>query len=389
LAATSAFAQSSVTISGNVDLGYRSVTQNGTNSANVVTSRKTSNVAGNGAEGWTSSQVTLKVVEDMGNGTVAGYTNEMNLASLGTGADASGDSLGTIRQSFVSLANAKNGEFRLGYQYTLEDQIQGGVGRATPTGNVGGRVQNFAFSVNPAAAASTLEGSGTLTSGHITRANAFQYASPTMSGFQALVQFAQVTDKTNNGTANEQSTKAKISAIAGRYSQGPLNLGLSYQSTRSEDNTLGAANSEKKIKTSATQLAANYDFGPAKVFLNTFSRKSDVTEGIGHTTALPNFAVFNNGGTLKRTGTDLGVSAPFGSVTLFASVGSGKYKADQDGTGAVANDLNIKAHLLGATYDLSKRTSLNAYYATAKVTADYSSNELSKKTIGAGLRHSF
>lgn len=326
----------------------------------------------------------------MGNGTTAGYTNEMNLTSFGAGADNANSSLGSTRQSFVSLANPKNGELRLGYQYTLEDQIQGGVGRATPTGNVGGRVQNFAFSVNPAAAASTVEGTGTLTSGHITRANAFQYASPVMSGFQALLQVAQTTDDKNNGTVNEQSTKSKISAIAGKYSQGPLNLGLSYQSTQSEDNKLGTANSEKKVKTSATQFAANYNLGPAKVFLNTFSRKSDVTEGAAHDPAtLPNAAYFNNGGTLKRTGTDLGVSAPFGAVTLFASVGSGKYKADADGTGATTINSKIKAQLLGATYDLSKRTSLNAYYAKTKATTDNEPNDLSKKTIGAGLRHSF
>ncbi len=325
----------------------------------------------------------------MGNGTTAGYTNEMNLTSFGAGADNATSSLGSTRQSFVSLANPKNGELRLGYQYTLEDQIQGGVGRATPTGNVGGRVQNFAFSVNPVAAASTVEGTGTLTSGHITRANAFQYASPVMSGFQALLQVAQTTDDKNNGTVNEQSTKSKISAIAGKYSQGPLNLGLSYQSTQSEDNTLGTANSEKKVKTSATQFAANYNLGPAKVFLNTFSRKSDVTEGTAHGAALPNAAYFNNGGTLKRTGTDLGVSAPFGAVTLFASVGSGKYKADADGTGATTINSKIKAQLLGATYDLSKRTSLNAYYAKTKATTDNEPNDLSKKTIGAGLRHSF
>ncbi len=412
LAATSAFAQSSVTISGNVDLGYNSLTQKGqitaltannaqTAVATDATTRKTSNVAGNGAAGWTSSQVTLKVVEDMGNGTTAGYTNEMNLSSFGTGADASGDSLGTIRQSFVSLANAKNGEVRLGYQYTLEDQIQGGVGRATPTGNVGGRIQNFSLLADPgrtyASGNVAREGGDVFTSGHITRANAFQYASPVMSGFQALVQFAQTSDKqTYNDTTINNEGKGKLAGIAAKYSQGPLNLGFSHQTVKAESDkaaaagTTGAtANTGLKTDTKATQFAANYNFGAAKVFFNKFSRKTDITaeSAFSGLVTTNSWGLFENGGSLKRTGQDLGVSVPMGATTLFAAVGSGKYKAQYDATHAL--DAKVKARLLGASYDLSKRTSLNAYYAVNKGTVDNQVNETSKKNVGFGIRHQF
>ncbi len=397
LAATTAFAQSSVTISGNVDLGYNTLTQKGETAlggaATTIQNRKTSNVAGNGAAGWTSSQVTLKVVEDLGNGTTAGYTNEMNLSSFGTGADASGDSLGTIRQSFVSLANAKNGEVRVGYQYTLEDQIQGGVGRATPTGNVGGRIQNFAFTTNPnAAAAATghVEGTSQLSSGHITRANAFQYASPMMSGFQVMVQAAQSADKQTQDGANDSNAKSKIAGFAAKYSQGPLNLGFSHQTTKGDVDSYaaGANNAQLTAKTKATQFAANYDLGMAKVFVNKFSRKTDISEGAGTNVPTGTWGAFANNGSLKRTGTDFGVSAPFGKTTLFAAVGSGKYKIDENGDGA-SDDVKIKARLLGATYDLSKRTSLNAYYALTKATYEGQVNELSRKNVGFGVRHSF
>ncbi len=403
MAATSAFAQSSVSITGNVDLGYRSVTQKGESTAagaNPVAadavSRKTSNVAGNGAEGWTSSQLVLTVSEDMGNGTKAGYVADMNLSSFGTGADAAGDSLGGMRQSFLSLSNAKTGEVRLGYQYTLEDQIQGSVGRATPTGNVGGRVQNFSFLANPNGAASSAtaphrEGQEIITSGHIVRANAFQYASPVMSGFQAMVQFAQSADKQNQADATKNNeAKGKIAGLAAKYSQGPLNLGFSHQTFKSESDTYGTANTGLQQKTKATQVAANYDFGVAKVFFNKFSRKTDITADSTFTGAITTNAwgIFENGGSLKRTGQDLGVSAPFGKTTLFASVGSGKYKIDTDGSGA-NGDAKIKARLLGATYDLSKRTSLNAYYALTKATYEGQVNEASKKNVGFGIRHQF
>jgi predicted porin len=395
LAATTAFAQSTVAITGNIDLGYRTVTQKGETTLGGVSTdaqtRKTSNVAGNGAEGWTSSQVVLTVSEDMGNGVKAGYVADMNLSSFGTAADASGQSLGTIRQSFLSLSDAKMGELRLGYQYTLEDQIQGGVGRATPTGNVGGRFQNFAFAVNPNAAASTIEGTGTLTSGHITRSNAFQYASPVMSGFQVLVQAAQLADKQDNATAaGSTEAKGKLTALAAKYSQGPLNLGFSHQVSKSESGTYHATTTQETIvgKTKATQFAANYDLGVAKVFLNKVSRTTDVTSGAGAGNTTAALSAFDNGGSLKRTGTDLGVSAPFGKTTLFAAVASGKYKLDTNGDGASV-DYKIKGRMLGATYDLSKRTSLNAYYAMTKATYEAQTTDLSKKAVGFGIRHQF
>jgi predicted porin len=396
LAATTAFAQSTVAITGNIDLGYRTVTQKGETTLGGVNTdsqtRKTSNVAGNGAEGWTSSQVVLTVAEDMGNGVKAGYVADMNLSSFGTAADASGQSLGTIRQSFLSLSDAKMGELRLGYQYTLEDQIQGGVGRATPTGNTGGRFQNFAFAVNPnAATASTIEGTGTLTSGHITRANAFQYASPVMSGFQVLVQAAQsVDDQDNRTAAGSSENKGKIAGIAAKYSQGPLNLGFSHQTLKSQVGTYDAATTAEQItgKTKATQFAANYDLGVAKVFLNKVSRTTDVSTVAGTNNTTATLSAFDNNGSLKRTGTDLGVSAPFGKTTLFAAVASGKYKLDTNGDG-VSVDYKIKGRLLGATYDLSKRTSLNAYYAMTKATYEAQTTDLSKKAVGFGIRHQF
>ena len=395
LAATTAFAQSTVAITGNIDLGYRTVTQKGETTLGGVNTdsqtRKTSNVAGNGAEGWTSSQVVLTVAEDMGNGVKAGYVADMNLSSFGTAADASGQSLGTIRQSFLSLSDAKMGELRLGYQYTLEDQIQGGVGRATPTGNVGGRFQNFSLAVNPnLATASVVEGTGVLTSGHITRANAFQYATPVMSGFQVLVQAAQSLDDQDNRTAAGSSeSKSKLSAFAVKYSQGPLNLGLSHQKVKAQVGTYHASTTEEQITgdTKATNFAANYDLGVAKVFLNKVSRTSDYTTVAGTANA-GSMSAFDNNGSLKRTGTDLGVSAPFGKTTLFAAVASGKYKLDTNGDG-VSVDYKIKGRLLGATYDLSKRTSLNAYYAMTKATYEAQITDLSKKAVGFGIRHQF
>jgi hypothetical protein len=286
------------------------------------------------------------------------------------------------------------GEVRLGYQYTLEDQIQGGVGRATPTGNVGGRFQNFSFQVDPnTAAASTghVQGVAELSSGHITRANAFQYASPVMSGFQALVQYAKLSDNQTQANNNNAENKGSLAAFAAKYSQGPLNLGFSHQATKNDVDTYAAGTNNRALtaKTKATQFAANYDLGVAKVFLNTVSRKTNIAEpAINTNVGTGTWGAFSDNGSLKRTGTDLGVSVPFGKTTLFAATASGKYKIDVEGDGTSV-DYKIKGRLLGATYDLSKRTSLNAYYAMTKATYEAQTTDLSKKAVGFGIRHQF
>lgn len=399
--ATTAFAQSNVTLSGNVDVGYRSVTQSGQKTAiNTsattadATNRKTTGVAGNGPEGWTSSQITLSVNENLGNGTKVGYTNETNLSSWGAGDDASNSTFGTIRQSFLSIGNT-TGELRLGYQYSLEDQIQAGVGRVTPSGNTGGRVQAFSFASDPnrsalASGKVAREGYETYSSGHITRTNAFQYATPVMNGFQTLVQTGFTNDQLSQSDVSKgNDLRNRLTGIATKYSTGPLNLGGSYQVTRTEGATYGTANTNYDATTKAAQLAANYDFQVAKVFVNTFSRKTELSQGSAFTGNVDTntWGWYKNGGNLKRTGTDVGVSVPYGKTTLFASVGTGKYDADQDGTSASTS--KVRGYLLGATYELSKRTSINTYYTKTSLTSAGQVNDMDKKNIGFGLRHSF
>jgi predicted porin len=403
LAATSAFAQSTVAITGNIDLGYRSLKQAGVTDVNggAINEKKTSALLGNGAAGWTSSALGLDVSEDLGGGLKAGYSAAVDLQSFGASTDTPNTLFGNARHSFLSLSDAKMGELRVGYQYTLDDQIQGGVGRATPTGNTGGRIQNFGnigFMVNPnaaAAAAGTVyrEGADIITSGNIVRSNVFQYSSPVMSGFQGLVQWAsQGADQTTAGNANEGKADGKVQALALKYSQGPLNLGFSTMKVTSDAATLATANTgTKKSVQKLNNFAANYDFGVAKVFFNRIDRTTDLT-GPGFVAAgaasADKFEIFGNGGQIKRKGNDLGVSVPMGKTTLFASTGSGKYITKTDAADTTTESNKVKGRLLGATYDLSKRTSLNAYYSTTKFLTNGSS-DLKNTMVGAGLRHQF
>jgi predicted porin len=405
LAATTAFAQSTVTISGNVDLGYKSTKLDGysTVTSGIKESKKTNAPNGNGAAGWTSSALGLDISEDLGNGMKAGYSTAIDMFSFAPTADASAGTASVLqnsRHSFISLSDAKMGELRAGYQYTLDDQIQGGVGRATPTGNIGGRIQNFGnigFTVTPNTAAATSmvyrEGTDVFTSGAITRNNAFQYASPVMSGVQVMAQFAtQAEDKTRDGSANAGKTDGKVQAIAAKYNQGPLNLGFAYTKATTDTNTLAvSADAQKKVQAKLYNYAANYDLGSAKVFYNYFKRNHDIT-GAGYVAdatraqSADKYVQFGNGGSIERKGYDLGVSAPFGKTTLFASMGKGSYTANLDAA-TTGDKVTVKGRVLGVSYELSKRTSLNAYYTTTKASVD--STELKNTIVGGGLRHQF
>jgi len=414
LAATSVFAQSSVTISGNVDLGMRTLDENGVvigrpanaTATGALVNRKQSGPIGNGATGWSSSALGLDIKEELGGGVTAGYSVAIDLNSWAATNDTGAGTnqyFQNTRHSFAFLGDSKMGEVRVGYQYTLDDQIQGGIGRVTPTGNIVGRVQNSAFTMNPTQAAQTAaapyrEGYEKIDSGSFTRNNALQYATPVMSGFQGLVQWAQ---QTNDSTVAAQTPDGRatgaVTAVAGKYSSGPLNLGASYTTVKALATTINNAGSEFETKTTMTDFAANYDFGAAKVFANMFSRKTDVTTGADYDGAVANYnattqyGAFANGGDLKRTGWDLGASVPFGKATVFASVGNGKNNYSFT-RGANQAEVKIKANLIGVTYDFSKRTSLNAYMGSAKATSDdlfATSVELKRTHTGFGLRHQF
>lgn len=359
----------------------------------VSTYKKTSGPIGNGASGFTSSALGLDIKEDLGGGTTAGYSGVMNVSSWGAGADSASQLLGTQRHSFVYLGDKNLGEIRLGYQYTLDDQIQGGIGRATPTGNIAGRMQNTSLTVNPAVAAAAVprEGYEVLSTGAITRSNAIQYASPMYSGFQGLVQFAQqVADTTSTANANDGKATGKLQGYALKYSQGAMNLGGSYMKFTSDAATANTANSNFKSEQKLLDLAANYDLGSAKLFGNYFKRQASISAGSIYngvtTNATSAYGVLTDGGSLDRKGYDLGLSAPFGKTTVYASVGRATYDFTPYGTGS--EEVDLKGYTLAAAYNFSKRTAANVYYGQAKTTSGLSV-DLKKTQVGFGLNHNF
>ncbi|QWD79881.1 porin [Polynucleobacter sp. MWH-Spelu-300-X4] len=380
-------AQSSVTLSGNIDLGMHSLKNTFTDGTDTVT-RKQTGPNGNGAASWTSSAIGIDVKEDLGSGMRAGYSAAMNLSSFGASADLATQLLGTGRHSYA-FVGGNFGELRIGYQYVLEDQISGGIGRASPTGNIAGRIHNYSFAFGETVSAASP--AGALTSGAFTRGNMVEYSSPVMGGLQVIGQWGKVTDDLTTTVvagANAGEADAQLFAIGAKYSAGALNLGMSYQTVDSKAQTIGAASTTTRSDTDRTTwtFGGNYDFKVAKVFASYGTRKNETTGNVPASFA--NLTTTAN--ELKRDGWDLGATVPVGAnVTLTANYGQGSWKYTQGGD---TTKFDVDAYQVAATYALSKRTSATVFYGMAKAsgdTADVANSEIKNTQYGFGLRHTF
>jgi predicted porin len=209
-----AFAQSSVTLFGIVDLNIRNVRQGGDNLTTLS------------QDGIASSRIGFRGVEDLGGGMSAGFWLEGAL----TPDDGTAAGLNFQRRSTVSLMGGF-GEVRLGRDYTptfWNHTVYDPFG----TNGVGSSINTF-----------TALGSGAST---LVRANnTIAYFTPNLGGFGAQVQYA-FKETTAANAANEYA------GVRLTYAAGPLSAALA---TASEGSTV-ATDSFKR-----TNFGVAYDFG--------------------------------------------------------------------------------------------------------------------------------
>ncbi len=365
VAATSAFAQSTVTLFGGADLGYRSVTTG----ANKF--------EGMSQDGIYSSRFGVMGTEDLGGGLKAGFHFEGGMApDVGTSGK-----FDFQRKSTIGLSGGF-GEVRLGRDYTPLFTI---AGIADPFGTNGvGSSYNLAngISVTPEAtfAAQTAEttlnggfytGNGTATvaataaaysDANAVRANnSVAYYSPSFSGFSAGLMYSFGAENTT--TTNRSA--GKMTSLKLAYANGPVSAAFGTQSTKGTTDT---------AKWATNFLAGSYDLGMAK--LSAGYKTDKLTDTAGASTD-----------SIKST--ILGVAAPFGATTVKAS-----YVARKAGSTKIGNQFAI-----GAVYDLSKRTSVYGTYAVLKNEAGFGNSVgsaaatdftgVKSKGFEAGVKHSF
>lgn len=328
VAATSAsFAQSTVTLSGTVDVG---IEKRFSGDALRMTPNR------NGTSNWT-----LSGAEDLGGGLKAVFQISTSFNS-DTGTVSSVDGLGN-NGMFVGLTGGF-GTLRAGRPVNT---LYGNAMFANGTKGVSLHDSNSVVSGNAAAGV----GAGGKTSGALSSvyvANAVQYHTPRFGGVQVQLEYAP---SESTAVGNKAGT-----GVAVRYDGGPLSVSFTnYTGAKAATTTLKSVN----------QIAAAYDFSVAKLF----------------------FTYRDQGGLASDQDTSyaLGVTAPVGPGALYAAYNVNE-QTGSDGRTVIAGYKYNLSKRTQAYVNIARR---NAAWASAAVTAAGGTGTSSSTGYGFGLQHNF
>lgn len=379
--AGAASAQSSVTLYGVVDIGiqYQNIKSksihypimSGGQSKTSMTNVGLASGVQNGSR-WG-----LKGVEDLGNGLKANFVYESGINTT------NGGSTGFTRQSTLGLSSTSWGALDLG--------------RRTSPGT-------YAFSgIDPFGAAfGTAALDSSFGTQFIRYSNMVMYTTPNLNGFTGSVGYSFDTGLAGFAPAGsgavaplpgapfayETNNKMRAVSVGLRYANGPLLLGAAFD----QINAPSSLNLNQD-KVTSWMIGGTYDFKVVKVHAAYGQQNGGIIEGSSTLSSAGFTAGDTNtrGGVLFANGAKVqswmvGLSAPVsGATNVFASVQQMLPGGTFDGPNVYTNNQTIAS--IGATYDLSKRTNLYAYYS-------YTNNfqmlrGVSTNTVTVGVRHRF
>jgi predicted porin len=365
LAATASFAQSTVTLSGNVKAGVAQTKYSGSTTA-------TNNGSASGlADG--SSRFILSGSEDLGGGLKGNFQVDTRYRMDDNGGAPTSSPLAG-GNTFVGVSggfgNVQMG--KLDTHYCMGSDSHG--------------VRATALQASSCAILGFVNGSGggQAIANASRSTNVVRYTAPTMSGLtlQGTYSFAQSGSEGVVGT----TSGGNASHIQAVYVNGPLTVGASTWQAKGEDQTATAARTGQRAST----FMANYNLGVATVGL-TYDQ-SELRAAAAGVSAFT--------GT-KRNVTSIPVTVPMGSGTILFT-----YTKADDVKVAGVTTANSGATLMSVGYDyaFSKRTSLGVSYAkldnkAAAAYALYTQTALNGTPANAagtdagqfylGLRHAF
>lgn len=330
LAATGAFAQSTVTISGRMDAGF-------TYDSSAAAGAKLKIGRGN------NNRINFDVTEDLGGGMAATVAVGMRFEpDLGTPEVAGarplfqGETRVGLRGNF--------GHVRFGRGLTAVNVPNGGYDPfgATTVAAMQGYITSFYNSVETAAAA--IGTSTALPGGEARVGNGFFYDSPTIGGFGVGFSYS-LAEAVSAAFVNDAYS------LAFTYNQGPVSAMLGYE--------------VNNAKTKFTQIGASYDMGMAKIMGTWSTQVHDVATG----------------STGRITGYGIGVNMPMGAAILKA----GYARASSDLAGSEAGN----QFAVGVQYNLSKRTYLYTDIARENTLAATAAAQVNKTKYDLGIAHAF
>ena len=330
VAALSAMAASAmaanVTVYGKIDQGLQIQSQKTDGLDRTTTWQGVSGVS-------SGSRWGLKGTEEIADGYTVGFVLESGFDGM-TGKSGQGSRL-FGRDAFVTLGTPF-GSLTVGRTGMLSDGCTGDI--------VSGSASPFGTSYGIAAATTT----SFVGLGETRTDRAVRYVSPKFAGVQFHAEYANM-----NGEATA-STKKRYGGVGVSYANGPFYAAIAAETIKQ---AAGVTADDPQIYS----IAANYDFGVAKVFGGYQYAKDSVW-----------------GGEKLNAGT-LGVSAPVAGGTVMASIAYAKGD----------NDRKLTTGAIGYKYSLSKRTYI--YTDLAYAQEDAATTEVTTKTtqFNVGLCHNF
>jgi predicted porin len=360
LASVTAFAQSSVTLSGNMDAGHQSINYKGGKAAGITNNGSSTSTLGFSGE------------ENLGGGMAAIFklNTDYNVTSTQADGGSTVPTAGTWLNSekFIGLKGGF-GQIMAG---TINSLHIAGAGAGTPFGTAVGSGFRSIYTTDALAAP---------TSSPARFDNSLQYNSPSMNGISGNFYWV---GKNVNATGVAFTTTFGTYDTTGiqgyrlNYNQGPINA--HYTKHTEDASGTNAAAAASAIRASLATLSANYTMGAfTAYYMDQQANSSDST--------------------LKRKSSFVGVKYTTGPTSLMVQTGTAKLTNSHLTSTATfqVEGAQSKVTGMGADYALSKRTT--AYVRTerisdaagmvsARATIDTAtSNTVTRNAIG--VRHTF
>jgi len=370
LAATGAFAQSSVQIVGTFDpsIANQQITYGDNKSV-------TQQFIRNNTQG--TSQITFKGTEDLGGGLKASFLYENDFdtrydayGAAGAAAAVTGAPSGSVKIGPTNFGS--NG----GEQFLA---LEGGFGKialgAPNTPTLYAQAQNpFGTKIGG--------GFGLLNSGKVRNANTVMYSTPAMSGFTGHLAYSFKSVNDVNPTLSTPAGTAiaavgDITDIGLFYANGPLAVMFTSYKVSATSSSAGVALSTEKTD---NNLTGTYDLGVAKLGFGYFTQKQGSIAP-----ALKN---------VDKQGMQIFATVPLSAqLNLLASYGN----VDDKTTAAnqTAFNLDSKITAIGLKYSFSKMTSVYARYIDQQTdnitatTANYGALAKKVQTTAIGMMTAF
>lgn len=341
---SAAFAQSSVTIYGVIDISAN-YTTNQNAKGDAVWSLGDSGAIGDAGQGAMSgSRWGLKGEEDLGSGSKAIFKLESGFTVNNGQSDQQGQLFG--RSAYVGLANKDLGQLTLGRQY--------------------GTITDVAFDFDPLGVGNYMANEWEVFLVGVRFDNTIKYTN-TWGPVQLNLQYSV-------GGQSGSNTIGDTLGVSVKYNQGPLGLAGAYQQ-------MTDANSNKS---DTATVDITYNFGPATVYGNYYDIKTD--GGFAKAAslsggALANTSMFVNNSAYTTSRTDdlwvLGLGYNFTpAVTLTVAYMDDQIKQD------VAGDGSMKSAYALLEYKLSKRTEVYTIIDNSRVSGQATANGFNG--VGAG-----